>query len=104
MEKLARLMYNLFHGRRDTWAARRGKEYFRVSGKEITVETYLQHLQGSTIGVYPLVGTTCFFAAMDVDSSDLELVKRAANLMPQPNYVERSRSGTIISGCFSLNQ
>lgn len=93
MEKLARLMYNLFHGRRDTWAARRGKEYFRVSGKEITVETFLQHLQGSTIGVYPLVGTTCFFAAMDVDSSDLELAKRAANLMPQPNYIERSRSG-----------
>jgi len=98
MEKLARLMFKLFRGRRDTWAAKRdtpdGKiEYFRVSGKEIAMETYLQHLDGATIGVYPLVGTTCFFAAMDVDSNNLEIVKRAADLMPQPNYIERSRSG-----------
>jgi len=96
-EKLSRLMFKLFHGRRDTWAARRattqGHEYFRVSGKEITVETYAQHLAGATIGVYPLVGTVCFFAAIDIDSNDLGLVRRAAELVPQPNYIERSRSG-----------
>lgn len=98
MEKLAKLMYKLFKGRRDTWAARRDKadgtiEYFRVTGKEMTFENYLQHLQGSTIGVYPLVGESCSFAAVDIDADDLELVYRVRKLVPQPNYIERSRSG-----------
>ena len=98
MEKLAKLMFKLFHGRRDTWAAQRTKaeggiEYFRMSGKEITVETYAEHLAGATIGLYPLVNKNCFFAAVDIDSPNLELVKHAAALVPQPNYIERSRSG-----------
>lgn len=95
MEKLAKLMYKLFKGRRDTWGARRKNsgEYFRISGKAITTGTYLEHLQGATIGIYPLVSEACSVAAIDIDSSDLELVKRVCVLAPQPNYIERSRSG-----------
>lgn len=98
MERLAKLMYKLFRGRRDTWAVQRtiaggAIEYFRITGKEMTPEIYLQHLQGFTIGVYPLVGESCFFATIDIDSSDLGLVNRVRQLVPQPNYIERSRSG-----------
>jgi len=95
VEKLAKLMYKLFHGRRDTWGARRGNEYFRVTGKEMTPEIYSQHLTGSTLGIYPLLasGGACFVAAVDVDEDNLKLVTRVRKLLPQPNYVERSRSG-----------
>ncbi|KKN52372.1 hypothetical protein LCGC14_0612890 [marine sediment metagenome] len=97
MEKLAKLMYRLFKGRRDTWAVRRGDEYFRVTGKEMTIETYKTHLTGPNIGIYPLLSTgeACYVAAIDIDKNDLELVKRAQELLPKPNYVERSRSGNF---------
>lgn len=89
-------MYKLFKARRDTWSVKRGDEYFRVTGKEMTLEVYEQHLTGAaTIGVYPLLpsGEFCFFAAMDIDCNNLELVNRTRSQMPQPNYIERSRSG-----------
>lgn len=95
MQKLALLMYKLFRGRRDTWGARRSSQYFRVSGKEITVDDYAKHLAGTTIGLYPLLNTgeACFFAAIDIDTDNLELVRHITKLVPQPNYIERSRSG-----------
>lgn len=95
MEKLAKLMFKRFKGRRDIWGARRGKEYFKVTGKEMTSELYLQHLAGETIGIYPLLATgeACFVAAVDVDEDNMQLVTRVCNLLPQPNYIERSRSG-----------
>jgi len=94
VEKLAKLMFKLFHGRRDTWGARRKDEYFRVTGKEMVPEVYSQHLAGTTLGIYPLLTSgACFVAAVDVDEDNLKLVTRARKLLPQPNYVERSRSG-----------
>lgn len=95
MQNLPLLMYKLFRGRHDTWAVRRGDEYFRVSGKELTVEEYSQHLAGQTMGIYPLLeaGEACRVAAIDIDTDDLELVQRVAQGVPKPNYIERSRSG-----------
>jgi hypothetical protein len=95
MQKLAKVMYKLFKGRRDTWGARQNQQYFRVTGKEITIENYEQHLLGATIGLYPLLktGASCFFATLDIDSDNLTLVKRVSEMIPKPNYIERSRSG-----------
>jgi len=95
IHNLAQLMYKLFHGRRDTWGIRRGNEYFRVMGKEITSDTYQQHLAGQTMAIYPLLagGASCRVAAIDIDTDDLELVRRVATQLPQPNYLEKTRSG-----------
>lgn len=95
MEKLARLMFKLFKGRRDTWSVRRGPEYFRISGRELTFDVYQRHLQGETIGIFPLLptGSSCFVAAVDIDVADLDLAKAAQRLLPKPSYIERSRSG-----------
>jgi len=98
MQSLAHLMYKFFHGRRDTWGVRRGSEYFRVTGKEITWEDYSRHIAGEqVIGIYPLLenGLTCRVAAIDIDRDDIELTRQASLLLPQPNYIERSRSGNF---------
>ena len=51
MHPLAKVFYKLFDGRRDTYAVQRqGKDgkvnYFRITGKELTEETFSQHLLG----------------------------------------------------------
>lgn len=94
-QTLEHLMHKLFRGRRDTWAVRRGNEYFRVFGKEMTDEEYRQHLAGQTMGIYPLLktGETCRVAAIDIDTDNLELVRTTSQKLPKPNYIERSRSG-----------
>jgi len=99
MYKFARHMMKRFGGRMDTYGVQRYKDkkliYFRVTGKEITPDLYFQHLQGEEIvGVYPLQldGRTSF-ACVDIDSSDLEIATQVRELLPQPNYLEISRSG-----------
>lgn len=100
MHPLSHLFYKLFNGRRDTYAIQRpGKDgnvaYYRVTGKELTAETLSQHLLGEeVVGVYPLLsGKLCRFAAVDVDTPDMQIALRAQKELPQPNYLERSRSG-----------
>lgn len=98
MRTLAALMYELWKGRRDTYAIQRMKEdevfYFRVTGKEITPNEYLKHLAGEEVmGLYPLCNDFCSFAALDIDKPDLDLTRQASDLLPKPNYIERSRSG-----------
>ena len=100
MHHLAKLFYKLFIGRRDTYAVQKRKPdgtivYFRITGKELNEETFSQHLSGTeVIGVYPLIpGGVCRFAAVDVDTPDIQIAKHAQKAPPQPNYLERSRSG-----------
>lgn len=98
--QMAKLCYRLFRGRRDTFAIqkRSGPEvisYFRVE-REVTEAEYQAHLLGKEVmGIYPLLpsGKLCYCAAMDIDSPDLELTKQVADMVPKPNYIERSRSG-----------
>jgi len=97
---LAHALYKLFAGRRDTYAIQRiGKDneayYYRIVGKEVSPDTYAQHISGEEIvGIYPtLTGGKCSFAAVDLDSPDTEMVEKLRQGLPQPNYVERSRSG-----------
>ncbi len=100
MHPLAKVFYKLFDGRHDTYAVQKqGKDgkivYFRVTGKELTEEIFSQHLLGEeVIGVYPLLpGNVCRFAAVDVDTPDIQIAKHAQKTLPQPNYLEKSRSG-----------
>ncbi len=100
MHPLAKTFYKLFDGRRDTWAVQRvGSDgeasYFRVTGKELTLENFSSHLLGEeVIGIYPLKrGGLCRFAAVDVDTPDEKVARYVQEALPQPNYLERSRSG-----------
>lgn len=100
MHHLAKVFYKLFDGRRDTYAVQKRKKdgkivYFRVAGKELNEEVFSQHLSGEeAVGVYPLLpGGVCRFAAVDVDTPDIQIAKHAQKALPQPNYLERSRSG-----------
>lgn len=85
----------LFKGRQDTWGIRRGNEYIRIAGQVFTTQLYQNHIDGKTMGIYPLLedGKSCQVAAVDVDVPMLHLALQAQALLPQPNYVERSRSG-----------
>lgn len=99
MYKFARVMFKRFLGRTDTYGVQRRKGdkiiYFRVEGKEVTADLYFQHLQGEEIvGIYPLqIDGTVYFACIDIDSPDLEIVAQIRELLPEPNYLECSRSG-----------
>jgi len=100
MHHLAKTFYKLFNGRRDTYAVQKKKKdgeiaYFRIAGKELNEEVFSQHLSGEeVVGVYPLLpGGVCLFAAVDVDTPDIQIAKHAQKALPQPNYLERSRSG-----------
>ncbi len=100
MHHLAKLFYKLFNGRRDTYAVQKRKTdgaltYFRITGKELNETTLTEHLNGvEIIGVYPLLpGGVCRFAAIDVDTPDIQIARRAQKTLPSPNYLERSRSG-----------
>lgn len=99
MHALTKVFSKLFDGRRDTYAIQRPGEdkkvvYFRVK-KELLEDTLSQHLLGEeVVGVYPLLpGNFCRFAAVDVDTPDLQVALLAQKALPQPNYLERSRSG-----------
>ncbi len=100
MHPLAKMFYKLFDGRHDTYAVQKQENdgkvvYYRVTGKELTEEIFSLHLTGAeVIGVYPLLpGGVCRFAAVDVDTPDIQVAKHAQKALPQPNYLERSRSG-----------
>jgi len=95
-----RRLYNLFHGRRDIYCVRRirGGEVVYLSLKKVLLpEVYGQHVEGDeTIAIYPLLEDgTCHFAAIDIDTPDFALAKKVATMVPQPNYLERSRSGNF---------
>lgn len=99
MYKFARVMFKRFLGRVDTYGVQRRKGdkiiYYRVEGKEATPDLYFQHLRGEEIvGIYPLcIDGTTHFACIDVDSPDLEIVAQVRELLPEPNYLECSRTG-----------
>jgi hypothetical protein len=99
MNTLAKWAYATFAGRRNTYAVQKAKEleieYTRVSGKQLTHLDYLNHLNGTQVlGIYPALenNTTCF-AAIDIDDPKFEIAKEVSLLLPQPNYIERSRTG-----------
>ncbi len=96
---IARDMYKLFKGRTDTYAIQRQKGdsivYYRVTGKELTLDTILEHLRGHIVlGLYPLLeNNTCHFACIDIDEPNLKLAQEVRMFLPRPNYIECSRSG-----------
>lgn len=93
--------FEKFQGNRNVYgiqrydAVKKQIYYLRVD-KPLKLEDYIRHVEGQcALGIYPLLEDhcTCLFAVLDLDTNNYELVARIAKLLPQPNYIERSRTG-----------